>query len=173
VSRRVARRVTLLSADFWAARTADGEFGPVYADKTDGPDFEKINEVRFKVLEDQLQLYDETASSWSIWLWKDIGFQGMIYVDENTPYMKLMKPFLEKKKVGGTVTASRLKSWLTHSTRTASNSPSMLGVVTIRPFEICLRRLPSGLERLPLRSKTVTQRLGTSSVSSLVSCEKF
>jgi hypothetical protein len=109
VSRRVARRVTLLSADFWATRTADGEFGPVYADKTDGPDFEKINEVRFKVLEDQLQLYDETASSWSIWLWKDIGFQGMIYVDENTPYMKLMKPFLEKKKVGGTVTAPRLK----------------------------------------------------------------
>jgi len=41
-------------------------------------------------------------------LWKDIGFQGMIYVDENTPYMKLMKPFLEKKKVGGMVTASRL-----------------------------------------------------------------
>ena len=50
-------------------------------------------------------MYDETASSWSIWLWKDIGFQGMIYVDENTQYMKLMKPFLEKKKVGGEVSA--------------------------------------------------------------------
>lgn len=78
---------------------ADGEFGPVYADKSDGPDFEQVNEVRFRVLEDQLQLYDETASSWSIWLWKDIGFQGMVYVDDETPYMKLMKPFLEKKKV--------------------------------------------------------------------------
>jgi hypothetical protein len=79
--------------------SADGEFGPVYADKSDGPDFEQTNEVRFRVLEDQLQLYDETASSWSIWLWKDIGFQGMVYVDEETAYMKLMKPFLEKKKV--------------------------------------------------------------------------
>ncbi|KAG7532036.1 hypothetical protein FFLO_03911 [Filobasidium floriforme] len=76
----------------------NGEFGPVYADKSDGPDFEQTNEVRFRVLEDQLQLYDETASSWSIWLWKDIGFQGMVYVDEETAYMKLMKPFLEKKK---------------------------------------------------------------------------
>jgi hypothetical protein len=79
--------------------SVDGEFGPVYADKSDGPDFEQTNEVRFRVLEDQLQLYDETASSWSIWLWKDIGFQGMVYVDEETAYMKLMKPFLEKKKV--------------------------------------------------------------------------
>jgi hypothetical protein len=29
----------------------------------------------------------------------DIGFQGMVYVGEETPYMKLLKPFLEKKKV--------------------------------------------------------------------------
>lgn len=51
------------------------------------------------MLEDQLKLYDETQASWSIWLWKDIGFQGMTYVNEETAYMKLLKPFLEKKKV--------------------------------------------------------------------------
>jgi hypothetical protein len=29
----------------------------------------------------------------------DIGYQGMVYVNEDTPYMRLLKPFLEKKKV--------------------------------------------------------------------------
>lgn len=35
--------------------------------------------------------------SWSIWLYKDIGFQGMVHVSRDTPYMKLLKDFLEKK----------------------------------------------------------------------------
>jgi len=30
----------------------------------------------------------------------DIGYQGMVYVGKNTPHMKLLRPFLEKKKVG-------------------------------------------------------------------------
>jgi hypothetical protein len=29
----------------------------------------------------------------------DIGYQGMVYVNEDTPYMRLLKPFIEKKKV--------------------------------------------------------------------------
>lgn len=35
--------------------------------------------------------------SWSIWLYKDIGFQGMVYVSLDTPYMTLLKDFLAKK----------------------------------------------------------------------------
>lgn len=35
--------------------------------------------------------------SWSIWLYKDIGFQGMVYVSRDTPYMTLFKDFLAKK----------------------------------------------------------------------------
>ncbi|KAJ3548611.1 hypothetical protein NM688_g5269 [Phlebia brevispora] len=37
--------------------------------------------------------------SWSIWLYKDIGFQGMVYVSPDTPYMQLFTKsgFLEKK----------------------------------------------------------------------------
>jgi hypothetical protein len=35
--------------------------------------------------------------SWSIWLYKDIGFQGMVYVSLETPYMTLFKDFLAKK----------------------------------------------------------------------------
>lgn len=35
--------------------------------------------------------------SWAIWLWKDIGFQGMVYTSLSTPYMKLFSTFLAKK----------------------------------------------------------------------------
>lgn len=35
--------------------------------------------------------------SWSIWLYKDIGFQGMVHVARDTPYITLLKDFLAKK----------------------------------------------------------------------------
>ena len=35
--------------------------------------------------------------SWSIWLYKDIGFQGMVYVSQETKYITLFKDFLAKK----------------------------------------------------------------------------
>lgn len=42
--------------------------------------------------------YTEARSSWTIWLYKDIGFQGMVHTDPESPYMKLLAPFLAKKK---------------------------------------------------------------------------
>ncbi|GHJ89604.1 hypothetical protein NliqN6_6006 [Naganishia liquefaciens] len=76
----------------------NGEFGPVYAAASD-PSAASTNESRYRALEDQLKLYDTAPrASWSIWLWKDIGFQGMVYVDERSAYMRLLKPWLEKKK---------------------------------------------------------------------------
>lgn len=78
---------------------ADGEFGPVYQQATDGiPNWEKINEERYAVLKTQLSIYARSNASWSIWLYKDIGFQGMTYVSEDTAYMKLLAPFLQKKR---------------------------------------------------------------------------
>ncbi|QRW18115.1 Cellulase (glycosyl hydrolase family 5 protein) [Rhizoctonia solani] len=76
----------------------NGEFGPVYASPSDGPDWESINEDRYRLLKDQLALYDTAKISWSIWLYKDIGFQGMVYAGPDTAYIKHLKPFLEKKK---------------------------------------------------------------------------
>ncbi|KAJ9097496.1 hypothetical protein QFC19_006768 [Naganishia cerealis] len=78
----------------------NGEFGPVYA-SSDAPDAERINASRYQALSDQLTMYDDprAKASWSIWLWKDIGFQGMVFVDKETAYMKLMEPFLKKKRV--------------------------------------------------------------------------
>ncbi|KAF7314653.1 Glycoside hydrolase family 5 protein [Mycena kentingensis (nom. inval.)] len=76
----------------------NGEWGPVYARKEyDGEETEGINRVRLKVLEDQLGMYNQDRLSWSIWLYKDIGFQGMVYVSQSTPYISLLRPFLAKK----------------------------------------------------------------------------
>lgn len=35
---------------------------------------------------------------WGIWFYKGIGYQSMIYLDLENPYMRLMKPFVDKKK---------------------------------------------------------------------------
>ncbi|KAG2150454.1 glycoside hydrolase [Suillus clintonianus] len=76
----------------------NGEWGPVYARKEyDGLATDVINERRYKVLKDQLTIYNQDRLSWSIWLYKDIGFQGMVYVSQGTPYMTLLKDFLAKK----------------------------------------------------------------------------
>jgi hypothetical protein len=95
----------------------NGEWGPVYARKEyDGEDTDIINEQRYNVLKDQLDIYREVNTplnlfdltrltahvlqnqlSWSIWLYKDIGFQGMVYVSRETPYMRLLNKFLERK----------------------------------------------------------------------------
>ncbi|OBZ72767.1 Glucan 1,3-beta-glucosidase [Grifola frondosa] len=82
----------------------NGEWGPVYARREyDGEDTDAINERRYNVLSDQLDLYHKASSptldrlSWSIWLYKDIGFQGMVHVAPATPYMALFKDFLAKK----------------------------------------------------------------------------
>lgn len=99
----------------------NGEWGPVYARKQyDGEATDAINEQRYQVLKDQLAIYNDvrpppfsisTSSpvtndahpcmqdrlSWSIWLYKDIGFQGMVYVSQESKYITLLKDFLAKK----------------------------------------------------------------------------
>lgn len=76
----------------------NGEFGPVYASASDDPEFEMVNLQRLALLQEQLSIYRETDVSWSIWLYKDIGYQGMVYVSPSSPYMQLIASFLAKKK---------------------------------------------------------------------------
>jgi len=76
----------------------NGEFGPVYARPWDGPDWEEINASRYLVLRDQLEIYEGKEISWSIWTYKDVGFQGMVYASPSSPYVKALQPFLLKKK---------------------------------------------------------------------------
>jgi len=76
----------------------NGEFGPVYASPSDGDDWEDINSHRYHLLKDQLDIYKRSNIGWSIWLYKDIGFQGMVYASPESPYIERFSEFLKKKK---------------------------------------------------------------------------
>ena len=61
----------------------NGEFGPVY--DSDGPEKDAINSERYQMLRDQLNLYKaKNIVGWSIWTYKDIGFQGKICLMRRT-----------------------------------------------------------------------------------------
>ncbi|RDW87680.1 hypothetical protein BP5796_03374 [Coleophoma crateriformis] len=76
----------------------NGEFGPVYANPRYEDCAEEINNWRYKLLGEQMKIYDHHKISWTIWLYKDIGLQGMVYTSPDSPWNKLIQPFLEKKK---------------------------------------------------------------------------
>ena len=83
----------------------NGEFGPVYANPAVDSDAQEINKHRYQVLDQQLSIYDKYQIHWSIWLYKDIGVQGMIHTDPASKWMKTIAPFLEKKR------ALQLDAW--------------------------------------------------------------
>lgn len=72
-----------------------GEFGPVY---TGDP---ARDEMRYRVLKDQLAYYGKYKVSWCIWLYKDMGLQAIMHQKDNTPYMKLVSKFLTRKDFFG------------------------------------------------------------------------
>lgn len=76
----------------------NGEFGPVYADPALDEDAEVINQERYNLLGAQLQIYDKYQIPWSIWLYKDIGLQGMVHTSPDSLWNKTIAPFLAKKK---------------------------------------------------------------------------
>jgi hypothetical protein len=76
----------------------NGEFGPVYADPDLDEEAEVINQARYDLLAEQLRIYDKYNIHWSIWLYKDIGYQGMVYTSPSSRYMKIIAPFQARKR---------------------------------------------------------------------------
>ncbi|KAH6893141.1 glucan 1,3-beta-glucosidase [Thelonectria olida] len=77
----------------------NGEWGPVYQNPRTDPQAAATNAKRFALLKEQLKIYEEYDQvSWSIWVWKDIGYQGLVYVNPDSPYMELIQGFVEKKQ---------------------------------------------------------------------------
>jgi hypothetical protein len=77
----------------------NGEFGPAYAEEAlDGPEAAPANAERCVLLAEQLRVYDRHAIHWSIWLYKDIGYQGMVYADAASKYMRTVAPMLARKR---------------------------------------------------------------------------
>ncbi|PLN79276.1 putative glucanase [Aspergillus taichungensis] len=77
--------------------TWNGEFGPVYADPRTDPQAETTNQERYNLLGDQLTIYDKYRIHWSIWLYKDIGLQGMVYTSPTSKWNTTIQSFLDKK----------------------------------------------------------------------------
>ena len=68
-----------------------GEFGPVY---TGDPE---RDEQRYRLLEDQLDIFARYEASWALWTYKDIGLQGLVAADPSSDYLRRIRPVLEKK----------------------------------------------------------------------------
>jgi hypothetical protein len=69
-----------------------GEFGPVYPLDRPQADW------RYQVLQDQLDIYRQYGASWSAWTYKDIGLQGVVYADPESPYMRHTLGFRQLKE---------------------------------------------------------------------------
>jgi endoglucanase len=72
-----------------------GEFGPVYSTPYGGDPAHDA--ARYRVLADQLGIYDEHGAGWSLWTYKDIGLQGVVHAAADSPYVRRIAPVLEKK----------------------------------------------------------------------------
>jgi endoglucanase len=68
-----------------------GEFGPVY---TGDP---ARDACRYALLRDQLDIYRRHDASWSLWTYKDIGLQGLVYARPDSPYLQRIAPVLAAK----------------------------------------------------------------------------
>lgn len=92
---RAALERTFLQRTEFMRRTGTpiwiGEFGPIY---TGDPE---LDEQRYQLLSDQLEIYREHAASWSLWTYKDIGLQGLVYASPGCGYLRQIQPVLEAK----------------------------------------------------------------------------
>jgi hypothetical protein len=89
----------------------NGEFGPVYADPRVDEDAAEINQERYNLLGAQLEVYDKYQIPWTIWLYKDIGMQGMVYTDPESLWNRTIQEFVEKKRT------LQLDAWGRHASR--------------------------------------------------------
>jgi endoglucanase len=68
-----------------------GEFGPVY------PGDPRGDAMRLQVLADQLEIYRRHDAGWALWTYKDIGLQGLVYAAPDSPYLRRIRPVLDRK----------------------------------------------------------------------------
>lgn len=91
---RAALEETFLRRTEYMRRTQTpiwiGEFGPVYP-----PDPQPW---RLTLLRDQLEIYRAHGAGWSLWTYKDIGLQGLVYAHPESPYVTRIEDVLAAKR---------------------------------------------------------------------------
>ncbi len=68
-----------------------GEFGAIY---TGEPETDAMRE---RLVRDQLEIYNHYHASWAIWLYKDIGLQGLAYAAPDSPWRQRIQSLVNKK----------------------------------------------------------------------------
>jgi len=53
--------------------------------------------MRRQVLADQLEIYRRHDAGWALWTYKDIGLQGLVCASPDSPYLRRIRPVLERK----------------------------------------------------------------------------
>ncbi|SDS56085.1 glycoside hydrolase family 5 protein [Microlunatus soli] len=69
-----------------------GEFGPIYTGD------EVQDRQRRQILDDQLEIYRRYDVSWTLWMYKDLGRQGLVSVKPESPYQQRFGDFVAKKR---------------------------------------------------------------------------
>jgi endoglucanase len=69
-----------------------GEFGPIY---TGDPEQDRL---RRRILDDQLDLYRRYGAGWALWMYKDLGRQGLVSVRPDTAYRRRFDEFVAQKE---------------------------------------------------------------------------
>ena len=71
-----------------------GEFGAIFW----GPRYDRYS---LKVVDDSISIFEKYKDHWTIWTYKDIGVMGLVYVRQNSEWMKrTQKVRLIKKRIG-------------------------------------------------------------------------
>jgi aryl-phospho-beta-D-glucosidase BglC (GH1 family) len=68
-----------------------GEFAPIYNND------ERVDAMRRQILTDQLEIYRDNNVSWTSWMYKDLGRQGLVNVAADSPYRRRFDDFVAKK----------------------------------------------------------------------------
>ncbi|WP_034389011.1 glycoside hydrolase family 5 protein [Deinococcus sp. YIM 77859] len=68
-----------------------GEFGSVY----NGPGDDIPS--RLRAMDDQISVFEEFGAHWTTWNYKDVGVMGLVTLDPQSPYLRLVAPSLRAK----------------------------------------------------------------------------
>jgi hypothetical protein len=68
-----------------------GELGPVF---TGDP---ARDDQRYRLLQDQLDIYQQYGAGWSIWAYKDVGGQGLVSAAPDSPWRERIRDVMAKK----------------------------------------------------------------------------
>jgi endoglucanase len=68
-----------------------GEFGPVFTGDPERDD------QRYRLLQDQLDIYRQYGAGWSVWAYKDVGGQGLVSAAPDSPWRRRIGAVMAKK----------------------------------------------------------------------------